>query len=72
MQKNEVFVQGVREVRRKGQGEIRSDDYKVHYSGCVRVEKVVTIVVHKIRVRIIFKKIVYNDRIIAINYRQSR
>jgi hypothetical protein len=33
MQKNEVSVLGVSEVRWKGQGEIRIVDYKVYYSG---------------------------------------
>ena len=33
MQKNEVSVLGVSEVRWKGQGEIRSGDYTVYYSG---------------------------------------
>ena len=33
MQKNEVSVLGVTEVRWKGQGEIRSGDYTVYYSG---------------------------------------
>jgi hypothetical protein len=32
MQKNEVSVLGVSEVRWKGQGEIRSGDYTVYYS----------------------------------------
>ena len=66
MQKNEVSVLGVSEVRWKGQGEIRSGDCTVYYSGGERVEKVVAIVVHKSIVRNVVKKIVYNDRIIAI------
>ena len=33
MQKNEVSVLGVSEVRWKGKGEIRSHDYTVYYSG---------------------------------------
>jgi len=33
MQKNDVSVLGVSEVRWKGQGEIRSGDYTVYYSG---------------------------------------
>jgi exonuclease III len=66
MQKNEVSVLGVSEVRWKGQGEIRIGDYTVYHSGCERAEKVVAIVVHKSVVRSVVKKIVYNDRIIAI------
>ena len=66
MQKNEVSIVGVSEVRWKGQGEIRSDDYTVYYSGGERAEKGVAIVVHKSVVRSVVKKIVYNDRIIAI------
>jgi len=61
-----VSVLGVSEVRWKGQGEIRSGDYTVYYSGGERAEKGVAIVVHKSVVRSVVKKIVYNDRIIAI------
>jgi len=64
--KNEVSVLGVSEVRWKVQGEIRSCDYTVYYSGGKRAEKGVAIVVHKSIVRSVVKKIVYNDRIIAI------
>jgi hypothetical protein len=39
MQKNEVSVLGVSEVRWKGQGEIRTGDYIVYYSGGERAEK---------------------------------
>jgi len=66
MQKNEVSVLGVSEVRWKGQGEIRSGDYTVYYSGSERAEKSVAIVVHESIVRSVVKKVVYNDRIIAI------
>jgi len=66
MQKNEVSVLGVSEVRWKGQGEIRSGDYTVYYSGGERAEKVVAIVVYKSIVRSVVKKIVCNGRIIAI------
>jgi len=62
-----VSILGVSEVRWKGQGEIRSGDYTVYYSGGERAEKYVTIVVHKSVVRSVVKKIVHNDRIIAIN-----
>jgi hypothetical protein len=58
---------GVSEVRWKGQDEIRSGDYRVYYSVGERAEKVVAIMVHKSVVRSVVKKIVYNDRIIAIN-----
>ena len=53
-------------MRWKGQGEIRSGDYTVYYSGGERAEKGVAIVVHKSVVRSVVKKIAYNDRIIAI------
>jgi exonuclease III len=66
MQKNEVSVLGVSEVRWKGQGEIRSSDYTVYYSGGDRAERGVEIVVHKSVVRSVVKKIVCIDRIIAI------
>jgi exonuclease III len=65
MQKNAVSILGVSEVRWKGQGEKRSGDYAVYYSRSERAEKGVAIVVHK-SVVISVKKIVYNDRIIAI------
>ena len=48
MQKNEVSVLGVSEVRWKGQCEIRSGDYTVYYSGGERAERGVAIVVHKV------------------------
>ena len=66
MQKNEVSVLGVSEVRWKGQGEIRSGDYTVYYWGGERAERGVAIVVHKSVVRSVVKMIVCNDRIIAI------
>ena len=66
IQKNAVSILGVSEVRWNGQGEIRSGDYTVYYSGGERAEKGVAIVVHKTVVRSVVKKIVYNDRIIAI------
>jgi len=46
--------------------EIRSGDYAVYYSGGEQAEKGVAIMVHKSTVRSVVKKIVYNDRIIAI------
>jgi len=39
MQKNEVSVLGVSEVQWREQGEIRSGDYTVYYSGGERAEK---------------------------------
>ena len=48
----------VSEVRWKGQGEIRSGDYTVYYSGGERAERGVAIVVHKSLVRSVVKKIV--------------
>ncbi|PNF38086.1 hypothetical protein B7P43_G16077 [Cryptotermes secundus] len=69
MEKNEVSVLGVSEVRWKGQGEIRSGDYTVYYPGGERAERGVAIVVHKSVVRIVVKKIACNDRIIALKLR---
>jgi exonuclease III len=57
---------GVSEVRWKGQGEIRSGDYTVYYSRGEWAEKCVAVLMHKSIVRGVVKKIVYNDRIIAI------
>ena len=45
MQKNDLSVLGVSEVRWKGQGEIRSGDYTVYYSGGEKAERGVAIVV---------------------------
>jgi exonuclease III len=67
MHKNEVSVIGVSEVRWKGQGEIRSGDYTVYYSGGERDEKGVSIVVHKSVVRSVVKTLVCTDRNVAIN-----
>jgi len=72
MQKNEVSVLGVSEVQWKRQGEIRSDDYTVYYSGGERAERVVEIVVRKSVVRSVVKKIVCNDRIIALKLKAER
>ena len=66
MQKNKVFVLGVSEVRWTGQGEIRSGDYTVYYTGGECAERGVAVVEHKSIVRSVVKKIVCNDRIIAI------
>jgi len=54
-------------VRWTGQGKIRSGDYTVYYSGGEWAERDVAIVVHKSVVRSVVKKIVCNDRIIAVN-----
>ena len=48
MQKNKVCVLGVSKVRWTGQGEIRSGDYTVFYSGGECAERGVAIVVHKV------------------------
>jgi exonuclease III len=66
MQKNAVSVLGDSEVRWKGQGEIRSGDYTVYYSGGDRAERGVAIVVHKSVVKSVVKKSVYCDRIIVV------
>ena len=66
MQKNDVSILGVSEVRWKGQGEIRSGDYTVYYLGGERAERGVAIVVHKSLVRSVVKKIVCSDKIIAL------
>ena len=66
MQKNEVSVLGVSEVRWRGQGEIRSGGYTVYYPGGERTERGIAIVVHKSILRSVVKKNVCNDRIIAL------
>jgi exonuclease III len=66
VQKNAVSVPGVSQVWWKGQGEIRSGDYTVYYSGGVRAERGVAIVVHKSIVKSVVKKNVFSDRIIAV------
>ena len=62
MQKNEISVLGVIEVRWKGQCELRTGDNTMHYSRGEWAEKGVAIVVYKSVVR----SDVYNDRIIVI------
>jgi hypothetical protein len=47
MQKNEVSALGTREVRWKGQGEIKSSDHTMYYSGGERNENGVAREVHK-------------------------
>ena len=61
-----VSVLGVSEMRWEGQGEIRSGDYTVYYSGGERAERGVAIAVHRSILRSVVKKIVYNDGIIAL------
>jgi hypothetical protein len=45
---------------------MRSGDYTVHYSRGEQAEKDVAIMVYKSILRSVVKKVVYNDRIIAI------
>jgi exonuclease III len=59
-------VLGVSEVRWKGQGELRSGDYAVYYSGGETPERV-AIVVQRSIVQSVVKKSVCSDRIIAVN-----
>jgi hypothetical protein len=66
MEKNGMFVMGVSEVRWRGQGEIRSGDYTMYYSGGEKSERGVAIVMHKSIVGSVIKKIVCNDRLIAV------
>jgi hypothetical protein len=47
MEKNGVSIMGVSEVRWKGQGEMRSGNYIVYYSGGEKSERGVSIVMHK-------------------------
>ena len=57
VQKNELSVLGVSEVRWKGQCEIRSGDYTVYYSEGERAERGVAIVVHKSIVRSVVRRL---------------
>jgi exonuclease III len=66
MEKNGVSVMGVSEVRWKGHGEIRSGDCTMYCSGGEKSERGVTIVVHKSIVGSAVKKIVCNERLIAV------
>jgi hypothetical protein len=65
MQKTAVSVLAVSEVRWKGEGETRSDEFMV-YSGGERAEKGIVIVVHKSIVTSVVKKNVCKDRINAL------
>jgi len=64
MRECEVPVLGVSEVRWKGEGEIRSGDYTVYYSGGERPVRVVAIVVHKSVVRSVVKKNVMTESLL--------
>ena len=55
-EKISVSVLCVSEVRWKGQGEIRSGDYTVYYSGGERAERDIAIVVHTNTVRSVVKE----------------
>jgi ribosomal protein L24 len=66
MAKNGVSFICVNEARWKGQGEIRSGDYTMYYSGGEKSERGVVIVVHKSKVGSVVKKIVCNDRLTAV------
>jgi exonuclease III len=66
MEKNGVSIMGVSEVRWKGQVEIRSGYYTMYNSGGEKSERGVAIVVHKSIVGSSVKKIVCNDRLIAV------
>ena len=65
MLKNELSIGVVSEARWKGQGEIKSGDYTVYYSGGEWAERGVAIVVHKSVVRSAVKKTACNDTVIA-------
>jgi hypothetical protein len=65
-QKNAVSMLGVSEVWWKGQGETRSGDYTVYYSGGESAERDVAIVVHKIILKSVVKELVYSDKITAV------
>ena len=66
MQKNEVSVLDVSEVWWKGKVEIRSGNYTVYYSGGELAARGVAKVANKSIVGSVVRKIVYNDRIIAL------
>jgi len=76
MQKNEVSVLGVNEVRWKEQGEIRSGDYTVYYTVYnaegERAGKGVARVVLESIVRSVVRRTVCNAESLLLNYRQNR
>ena len=51
LQKNSVCVLGLSEVRWRGEGEIRSGDYTMYYSGGERGARRLGIILHKGEVR---------------------
>jgi hypothetical protein len=67
MEKNAVSGLGFSERQWHGQGEIKSGDHTVYYSKGEKAETGIVIVVQTNRVRSDVKKIVYNDRITALN-----
>jgi nitrogen regulatory protein PII len=71
LKKNGVPIMGVSEVRWKGR-EIHSGDYTIYCSGVEKSERGVAIVVHKSIVGSVVKKIVCNDRIIAVKRRTGK
>jgi hypothetical protein len=63
---NSAYVPGLSEVWWKGEGEIRSGDYTIYYSGGERGARRLAVIVHKGEVRSVIKKMVYSERIIAV------
>jgi hypothetical protein len=72
MEKNGVSVMGVSEVSWKGQGEIRSGDYIMYYSGFEQSKRGVAIEVHKSIAGSVVKKFACNDRIIFIKLNMNQ
>ena len=64
MQKDEVSILGASEIRWKEQGEIRSGDYTVYYTGGELAEGGASIVVHKSIVRSVVKKIIMAETLL--------
>jgi hypothetical protein len=54
-------------VQWKGESEIRSGDYMMYYSGGEGGARRLAIIVHKGELRIVMKKIVCSEKIIAVN-----
>jgi nitrogen regulatory protein PII len=67
MEKNEMSIMGVSEVKWKGQCEIRSGNYTMHYSGGEKSKTGVAIVVYKSTVGSVVKKIVCNDNLLLLS-----
>jgi len=72
MQKNEVSVIGVSEVRWKGQGEIRSGDYTLYYSGGERAEKVWLCWCIKVYWAVLLRRLFIMTESLLLKYRQSQ